>query len=536
MAATGGDIVLELDQLTVAYYRAPVVRDLTLTVGRGEVVALLGANGAGKTTTLRAISGLLKPASGTVWLDGADLAGVSPTARARLGLAHVPHDRGIFFGLTVAEHFRLDGLSSQAEMDAAFDHFPALRELRGRKAGLLSGGEQQMLAIARALSRRPKLLMLDEMSLGLAPVIVDRLLPAVRAAATGNGTGVLLVEQHVHLALKIADRGYILSHGELAASGSAEQLSKDSALLAASYLGSAGESGLCPDRLAATAVPAPFQRRFSAARHSGGRSCPGGKTRRHQEHFPMYNHHVHSALAHERASAFLAEAQAARQAKQAQAARQAKQAQAKQARAGWRRLLARRPQPVAEGTRAVLRDGSAVLIRQVRGSDAPLLADGFARLSTRSRQMRFLSPKRSLSAAELRFLTEVDHYDHEAIGALSAAGGRGVGIARYIRDSGDPEAAEFAVTIVDDWQGRGLGTELLARLSDRARQAGICRFTATVAYGNAAMAALLQNMGAELAGYGPGTVDYEVVLDRAGEYSLDGWFRCVDDGRVFSSR
>src|SRR5215470_9968539 len=205
MAATGSDTVLELDRLTVAYYRAPVVRDLTLTVGRGEVVALLGANGAGKTTTLRAISGLLKPASGTVRLDGADLAGVSPTARARLGLAHVPHDRGIFFGLTVAEHFRLDGLSSQAEMDAAFDHFPALRELRGRKAGLLSGGEQQMLAIARALSRQPKLLMLDEMSLGLA-------------------------------------------HGELAASGTAEELSKDSALLAASYLGETGGSGLSSGR------------------------------------------------------------------------------------------------------------------------------------------------------------------------------------------------------------------------------------------------------------------------------------------------
>jgi branched-chain amino acid transport system ATP-binding protein len=237
MAAARSDTVLELDRLSVAYDRAPVVRDLTLTVGHGEVVALLGANGAGKTTTLRAISGLLKPFSGAVWLDGSDLAGVSPTARARLGLAHVPSDRGIFFGLTVAEHFRLDGTNGPAEMDAAFDHFPALRKLRGRKAGLLSGGEQQMLAIARALSRRPKLLMLDEMSLGLAPVIVDRLLPAVRESATSNGTGVLLVEQHVHLALKIADRGYILSHGELAVSGTAEQLGQDSALLAASYLG-----------------------------------------------------------------------------------------------------------------------------------------------------------------------------------------------------------------------------------------------------------------------------------------------------------
>ncbi|HEX5298282.1 MAG TPA: ABC transporter ATP-binding protein [Streptosporangiaceae bacterium] len=240
-----GDTVLELDELSVAYDRARVVRDLTLTVGRGEVVALLGANGAGKTTTLRAISGLLKPAGGVIRLDGRDLAGVSPTARARLGLAHVPYDRGIFFGLTVAEHFRLDGTDRPAspggrvEMEAAFERFPALRALRGRKAGLLSGGEQQMLAIGRALSRRPRLLMLDEMSLGLAPVIVDRLLPAVREAAVSYGTAVLLVEQHVHLALKIADRGYILSHGELAASGTARQLSQDGALLAASYLGEA---------------------------------------------------------------------------------------------------------------------------------------------------------------------------------------------------------------------------------------------------------------------------------------------------------
>jgi branched-chain amino acid transport system ATP-binding protein len=233
------DTVLDVERLSVAYDRAPVVRDLTLTVAPGEVVALLGANGAGKTTTLRAISGLLKAAGGTVRLAGRDLAGVSPTGRARLGLAHVPYDRGIFFGLTVAEHFRLDGVNTRAEMDAAFDHFPPLRGLRGRKAGLLSGGEQQMLAIARALRRRPKLLMLDEMSLGLAPVIVDRLLPVVREAATSQGTGVLLVEQHVHLALKIADRGYILSHGELAASGSAGELSQDGALLAASYLGGA---------------------------------------------------------------------------------------------------------------------------------------------------------------------------------------------------------------------------------------------------------------------------------------------------------
>jgi len=205
-------------------------------------------------------------------------------------------------------------------------------------------------------------------------------------------------------------------------------------------------------------------------------------------------------------------------------------------RRGGSRLLGHWSRGAVTGRPVKLRDGSKVVIRQVQPADAPLLADGFARLSGKSRQMRFLSRKDRLSAAELRYFTDLDHRDHEALGALDQADGRGVGVARYVRDAKDPRAAEVAVTIVDDWQGRGLGTELLARLSDRARQAGICRFTATVAYGNAAMAAILQKMGAELAGYGPGTVDYEVVLDRAGEYSLDWWFRCVDDSAVFSSR
>lgn len=160
----------------------------------------------------------------------------------------------------------------------------------------------------------------------------------------------------------------------------------------------------------------------------------------------------------------------------------------------------------------VLRDGSAVLIRQVHSVDAPLLADGFARLSAQSRQMRFLTKKKELSPAELRYFTDLDHHDHEALGALDHADGRGVGIARYIRNAQDPHAAEIAVTIIDDWQGRGLGTELLAQLSDRARQEGIRCFTALVAEDNKAIAGLLRNVSACLVGRGPGTVEYEIAL------------------------
>jgi len=177
----------------------------------------------------------------------------------------------------------------------------------------------------------------------------------------------------------------------------------------------------------------------------------------------------------------------------------------------------RRLTDVRGGTPVVLRDGSDVLIRQVRSTDAPLLADGFARLSAASRQMRFLGVKKQLSAAELRYFTDVDHHDHEALGALDRAGGRGVGIARYVRDADDPQAAEIAVTIVDDWQGRGLGTELLARLSDRARREGIRRFTALADANNVAVAALLRNAGAHLVRRGQGTVEYEITLTREPE-------------------
>src|SRR6266516_6050580 len=181
-------------------------------------------------------------------------------------------------------------------------------------------------------------------------------------------------------------------------------------------------------------------------------------------------------------------------------------------RPGCSRLPGHRPRPAVKGRPVALRDGSKVLIRQVQSTDAPLLADGFARLSPQSRRMRFLTTKKELSRAELRYFTDVDHHDHEALGALNHADGRGVGIARYIRDAEDPQAAEIAATIVDDWQGRGLGTELLARLSGRARSEGIHRFTALVAADNTAMAGLLRHVRASLVGRSPGTVEYEITL------------------------
>jgi branched-chain amino acid transport system ATP-binding protein len=229
--------ILTLEGLTAGYDRAAVIRDIDLTVGAGEVVALLGANGAGKTTTLRVISGLVRPMRGRITFAGEDLARVSPTGRARRGIAHVPEGRGIFFGLTVAEHFRLARRSGEVDEELAYEHFPLLRELKSRRAGLLSGGEQQMLAVGRALARKPRLLLLDELSLGLAPVIVEVLLPVVREHAQTTGCAVLVVEQHVHLALEVADRGYVLSHGGIVLENSAEALRADRQLLTASYLG-----------------------------------------------------------------------------------------------------------------------------------------------------------------------------------------------------------------------------------------------------------------------------------------------------------
>jgi branched-chain amino acid transport system ATP-binding protein len=230
---------LRIDGLTAGYDGVAVVRELSLTVAQGEVVALLGPNGAGKTTTLRAVSGIVRPLAGSIEALGADVGRTSPYRIARRGVAHVAEGRSVFFGLTVAEHFRLGHRGERLDAQHAYEYFPALRELRDRRAQLLSGGEQQMLALGRALARRPRLLLVDELSLGLAPVVVERMLPVVRRYATETGAGVLLVEQHVELALEVADRGYVLAHGEVVLERPAAELRNDRRLLVASYLGDA---------------------------------------------------------------------------------------------------------------------------------------------------------------------------------------------------------------------------------------------------------------------------------------------------------
>jgi branched-chain amino acid transport system ATP-binding protein len=230
--------LLEIVDMSTGYNGVAVVRDLDLHVDEGEVVALLGPNGAGKTTTLLTISALNPILQGDIKLLGRSIKGQRSHRLARAGLAHVPEDRSLFFQLTVKENLRL-GAPGAAAVNQALAYFPALEGLMDRRAGLLSGGEQQMLAMARALAVKPKLLMVDEMSLGLAPIIVERLLPVLRTIAAETGAGVLLVEQHVHLALEVADRAYVLSHGNLTMQGDAAHFRKNSHLLESSYLGGA---------------------------------------------------------------------------------------------------------------------------------------------------------------------------------------------------------------------------------------------------------------------------------------------------------
>jgi len=210
--------IIEARGIAAGYAGQPVVHDLDLQVGEGEVVCLLGPNGAGKTTTMLALSGELPLLGGDVLMDGA------PTKaplhkRARSGLGYVTEERSVFKGLSARDNLRCGGVSAQA----ALELFPELEPRLDVRGGLLSGGEQQMLTLARALCRRPRLLLADELSLGLAPLVVDRLLQAVRAAADERGTGVLIVEQHARKALRYADRAIVMSRGRIRMSVSARE-------------------------------------------------------------------------------------------------------------------------------------------------------------------------------------------------------------------------------------------------------------------------------------------------------------------------
>jgi branched-chain amino acid transport system ATP-binding protein len=233
--------LLEVSELEAGYGDVVVLRGVSFEVETGQVAAILGPNGSGKTTTLRALSGVVRP-SGRVTFDGRSIAGMSPERTARLGIAHVPEGRGTFSELTVDDNLRVgayrrrDGDGVRADRDRCFEYFPRLRERRGERAGNLSGGEQQMLAVARALMLKPRLLLLDEPSLGLAPVLTQELFRILGQIASDEGTTVLVVEQNAKLALTLADYAYVLEAGSIVHSGEAEQI-KDEEAVRHAYLG-----------------------------------------------------------------------------------------------------------------------------------------------------------------------------------------------------------------------------------------------------------------------------------------------------------
>ena len=229
--------VLRLRKLTAGHGGLPAVRGVDLELRAGQVVTLLGPNGAGKTTILETIAGFLPVMSGEVRVVGAAPSVRRPHAGARRGLAYVPETRGLFRSLTVRQNLVLGARRSHADVDAVFSYLPELRRLEQRDAGLLSGGEQQMLAIGRALLTKPRLLMIDELSMGLAPVIVERLLTVIRQVADELGVGILLVEQHVRMALGIADVAYVITHGQVIAHGTAAEVAAQAETIEASYLG-----------------------------------------------------------------------------------------------------------------------------------------------------------------------------------------------------------------------------------------------------------------------------------------------------------
>ncbi len=232
--------MLALKNFSVSYGQIQIIRGINLEVNRGEIVALIGCNGAGKTTILRTISGLLRPSGGTVELEGEDISKAKPHVIVRKGISHVPERRGIFANLTVQENLLMGGYVrhlTSVDYDEVFGIFPRLAERRKQVAGTLSGGEQQMLAISRALLSRPRIMLLDEPSLGLAPQVTKSIFDTI-CRINSTGTTVLLVEQNAQAALKVAHRGYVLEVGEIALCDSAEALLNNDAVRRA-YLGDA---------------------------------------------------------------------------------------------------------------------------------------------------------------------------------------------------------------------------------------------------------------------------------------------------------
>ncbi|WP_454620697.1 ABC transporter ATP-binding protein [Bradyrhizobium cenepequi] len=222
--------LLSVEQLAVSYGDSRVLVDVGFELQQGEIVALVGANGAGKTTLLRTLTGLVSPRSGSITFNGRPILTVPPYERARLGLAMVPEGRRLFQGLTVRQNLELgsraapDTSHKTEDIEFVFELFPELVRLQNRLSGLLSGGEQQMCAIGRALMARPRMLLIDEMSLGLAPVVVERIAGVIRTINRDRGISILLVEQDVGLALEIAARGYVLDTGRIIIDGSSSEL------------------------------------------------------------------------------------------------------------------------------------------------------------------------------------------------------------------------------------------------------------------------------------------------------------------------
>ena len=235
--------MLEVTGIDVYYGHIQALRDVSLRVDAGELVALVGANGAGKTTTLRTISGLLRPASGSVTLEGKRIDRMRPEDIVALGVSHLPEGRGMFPNLTVEENLKMGFYTKRQDrkmwkegVERITTLFPRLKERWSQAAGTMSGGEQQMLALSRALLPNPRLLMIDELSLGLAPVVVQQLFQML-GEVNKQGTTVLLVEQYVNQALKLADRAYVLEKGGVTIEGSAKTLLESSDLVQASYMG-----------------------------------------------------------------------------------------------------------------------------------------------------------------------------------------------------------------------------------------------------------------------------------------------------------